>query len=121
MPAPIKLNADDGLIAVEVNGDDGSTPIVVRLDTFEANNTYAALCDQHTDPIERVNAWCDWLEGKGFPRLTHGNALSLAAHIMKQVELQKKTLGFTSPGAGSPASTGSTASDVTSPPDQPAT
>lgn len=111
----IKLDADAGFVDVSIG------EVTVRLDLFEANGRYASLCDQITETPDLADAYADWLVSKGLPRPSQANAFKLADEIARQAELLKKTLGFTSPSAGSSVSTGSTASAATSPPDPPAT
>lgn len=98
MSSPLRLDGSDGFVVVEVANDDGTTA-AARLDLFEANNTYAALCDQHADPIARANAWVEWLLLKGLPPVSHGSAYRLADRIVEQVaEFKKKDTS--SPSAG---------------------
>lgn len=106
---PLKLNDDDGYLDVEIASGDAQVS-THRLDLFEANNTYATMSDQHQDAIALGNAWCDWLEGKGFPRLSHAKAFELAAHVMSLVGDVKKKAGNIWASAGSPGSTASTPS-----------
>jgi hypothetical protein len=60
---PVTLNEDDGYLEVEVKRGDGGSS--VRLDLYEANNTYAGLVDAHPDPVELAAAWTGWLAERG--------------------------------------------------------
>lgn len=104
-----KTIEDDGYLDLEFPGA-GPQPQLVRLDLFEAHNTYAHLCDTHepeTQPRELAEAWAAYLREKGCPDLSHGTAFRLAADVAAAVADFKKKHGFGSATADSPASTGS--------------
>ncbi len=107
---PLTLDQDDGFLDVTVKTADG--PVTVELDLFEANNTYAALCDRHDpaqSPVELGDAWAAWLATKGCPPLSHGLAFKLAGVVSDAVaEFKKKHApAAPSPTPGSNASSAS--------------
>lgn len=110
----LSLKADDGYFrfAVELPAAAGGATetVTVALDSFEALNQYAALCDQF-DPVEKANElaaeWVAWLVSKGCPPLPNGPALLVAAHLRDAVaEFKKKCAGAwataASPGSTAP-------------------
>ena len=104
----ISIDADDGSMVFDVANAGG--PCEVRLDLFRAWSVYGRLFDEHEDPEKLSEAWGEWLEGQGFPKLSHGAGFKIAAIVKQQVaELKKNTPGWASPKPVSPDSSASTA------------
>ena len=99
MAHKIELNDDDEYIDVALGG------ATVRVDLYVANNRYAALCDQHSDPEAQADAWVEWLVSQGLPRMSHRTAFDLADAVVGRVAELKKTPDSSSASADSPAPT----------------
>lgn len=107
---PIELNEADGYMEVTVGGGDGDA-VVLTLDLWEANNVYIALCDAHppeSDAVGLAEGWSAWLQGRGFPNLSHANLFLVAERVFEGVEGFKKKHGLVP--SPTPDSNGSTAS-----------
>ncbi len=104
----LKLDDDQGYTFVSLKTpteDDPECRTRFPLDLFRANNAYINVCEEHSLPLEQCEAWIDWLQSLGFPRLSHGIAYAIAKFVMDEVDKLKKTLGFTSESAESPEPT----------------
>ena len=107
---PVTIDEDEGYLSVDMKRKDGTTTEPVRLDLFVATNSYLAIYREHTDLVERGNAWVAYLVEQGLPPLAHGPAFALAGQMQDMVEeYRKKKPGLVWEVRDSPDSTGSTA------------
>ncbi len=93
---PVRINAADGYLMVEVAPADGGDTVEVALDLYEANNVYVGLCDAHPDPGEVAAAWVAWLGGKGV-HVPHAGAWLLLEAVWRGVDEFKKKFGTGAP------------------------
>ena len=108
---PVSIAEDDGYLEFAVAEPGGSASKTVRLDLFEASNTYAGMCaqfDPESKPIELAREWRGWLTEHGCPPLSQGAAFRIAGAVWDAVQAYKKKHEIGSPSPDSPASTGST-------------
>lgn len=94
--ATLRLKEGDGTTRIELEPKADGTPVSVTLDVYEANNAYCDLQAQHPAVSDLGAAWAAWLEAKGLPGLSHGQAFDVADHLAAEVEAFKKK------GSGSP-------------------
>jgi hypothetical protein len=104
----LEFHEADGYLPVTIHRADGSEPLVVALDVYEANNVYFHICDQHEEAHERGQAFCEWLAKKGL-LVNHAVGFLIIEGVHKAVEEFKKKfeLAPSSPTPGSPDSSDS--------------
>lgn len=84
---------DDGYEQIEVGG------VAVRVDLYEAHNTFVALSAANADATAFHAAVAAWAAAKGWPALSHRAADRLAAAVADRVAALKKAAPG-SPSAG---------------------
>lgn len=83
--ARLKLDPSFGFVEVEVGGQP------VKLDVWEAYNTYAGIRQRHgDDAVQILQEFADWLGLKGLPGLSHGAANAVAGALIEELAAAKK-------------------------------
>lgn len=77
-----------GYLDIEIrSAAEEPTPVAaVRLDTYQAWNTYVTLRATHeADHLALAAAWGEWLATRGLPELSHATAFKVADALAAEV------------------------------------